>query len=133
MKKAEPQRIFVSYARKDAVALALRLQTDLTAKGFEVWLDTQRIAGGASWTVEIENAIDRAQAVLALITKGSYESDICRAEQLRSLRKGKCVIPLRAEFDAEIPLHLEAKQSIDFSVGASYRNSLDNLLRDITA
>src|ERR1035437_2630122 len=40
------QRIFVSYARKDGAELALRLQKDLTAAGFEVWIDTQRIEGG---------------------------------------------------------------------------------------
>jgi hypothetical protein len=40
------QRIFVSYARKDGAELALRLQKDLTAAGYEVWIDTQRISGG---------------------------------------------------------------------------------------
>ena len=34
---------------------------------------------------------------LALLTPGSYVSEICRAEQLRSLRKRKCVIPLKAQ------------------------------------
>src|ERR1035437_9290823 len=90
-------RIFVSYARKDGAELALRLQKDLTAAGYDVWLDTKRIRGGESWTVEIEAAIDRADVVLALLTPGSYVSAICRCEQLRSLRKGKCVIPLLAE------------------------------------
>ena len=36
--------IFISYARRDGADLALRLQKDLTAAGFDVWLDTQRIA-----------------------------------------------------------------------------------------
>src|ERR1035437_3884071 len=103
------QRIFVSYARKDGAELALRLQKDLTAAGVEVWLDTQRIGGGESWTVEIEEAIDRAQVVLALLTPGAYASEICRAEQLRSLRKGKCVIPLLAVAGSDIPLYLEGK------------------------
>jgi hypothetical protein len=52
MAKAGNQSVFISYARKDGAELALRLQKDLTAAGFEVWLDTQRIGGGASWTVE---------------------------------------------------------------------------------
>ncbi len=133
MKKADIQRIFVSYARRDAVELALRLQKDLTAKGFEVWLDTQRIAGGASWTVEIENAIDRAQVVLALLTQGSYESDICRAEQLRSLRKGKRVVPVLAGTDADVPLHLESKNYRDFSEAKPYATQFRLLLQDIGA
>ena len=43
----EPSRIFISYARKDGALLAQRLQSDLTKEGFDAWLDTQRIAGGA--------------------------------------------------------------------------------------
>src|SRR5438477_4162277 len=50
--KAGHQRIFVSYARRDGAELARRLQNALTTAGFDFWLDTQRIAGGASWTVE---------------------------------------------------------------------------------
>jgi hypothetical protein len=75
-----------------------------------VWLDTQRVGGGASWTVEIEKAIDRAEVVLALLTPGAYTSEICRAEQLRSLRTGKCVIPVLAGYGSEVvPVHLEGK------------------------
>src|SRR5262249_31163723 len=73
-----------------------RLQKDLTEAGFDVWLDTDRIGGGASCTVAIEEAIDRAQVVLALLTPGAYTSEMRRAEQLRSLRTGKCVIPALA-------------------------------------
>jgi hypothetical protein len=51
---------FASYAHRNGAELAVRLQKDLTGVGCEVWLDTQRIRGGASWTVEIEKAIDRA-------------------------------------------------------------------------
>jgi hypothetical protein len=51
---------FASYAHRDGAELAVRLQKDLTGAGCEVWLDTQRIRGGASWTVKIEKAIDRA-------------------------------------------------------------------------
>jgi hypothetical protein len=47
---AEPprQRVFVSYARKDATDLALRLRKDPRSNSCEVWLDTARIPGGAS-------------------------------------------------------------------------------------
>jgi TIR domain len=39
--------IFISYARKDGAGLAQRLQASLTREGFDAWLDTQRLAGGA--------------------------------------------------------------------------------------
>jgi len=97
-------KVFISYARKDGAALAQRLQADLGATGFDAWLDTQRIAGGAIWTREIEQALDACQVALALLTPGSYVSEICRAEQLRALRKGKRVIPLLAQSASDIPL-----------------------------
>src|ERR1700686_5157459 len=95
-----PTKLFISYARADSAELAQHLVRDLAAGGLEPWLDTQRLYGGAIWTTEIENALDQAEVVLALLTRGSYTSEICRAEQLRSLRKGKCVIPLMAETGA---------------------------------
>ena len=56
----EPRRqlVFISYAHTDGAELALRLQQDLAACGFDVWLDKRRLTGGASWTVQIERAID---------------------------------------------------------------------------
>ena len=41
-------RVFISYARKDGARLAQRLHRDLKTQGFDPWLDTGRIAGGAS-------------------------------------------------------------------------------------
>jgi WD40 repeat protein len=123
--------VFISYARKDGASLAHRLQSDLTKQGFDVWLDKRRITGGASWTIEIETALDGANYILALLTSGSFASEICRAEQLRSLRKGKCVIPLLAQRGADIPLHLEAKHYRDFTGDQTYANSLGELLGDI--
>ena len=131
MTKPVVKRIFVSYARRDGKELALRLEKDLTRKGFDVWLDTQRLAGGASWTAEIERNIDHAHAVLAILTAGSFLSPICRAEQLRSLRKGKPVIPLLAQAGADIPLHLEPANYRDFAAG-NYADQLRLLLQDIS-
>jgi hypothetical protein len=61
MPPAEPSRVFISYARKDGAALAQRLQSDLAKQGFDAWLDTGRIAGGAVWSTEIEREIDTRQ------------------------------------------------------------------------
>jgi len=125
------KKIFISYARKDSAELAQRLQSDLKTHGHDAWLDKQRIKGGANWTSDIETAIDEADVALALLTPGSYISEICRAEQLRSLRKGKCVIPLLAQRDTEIPLHLEAKNYRDFTEANTYSERFAELLADI--
>jgi WD40 repeat protein len=124
-------KIFISYARKDGLELAHRLLDNLIAESFDAWLDEHRLETGGTWTVEIERAIDNSQVVLALLSPGSYNSEICRAEQLRSLRKGKRVIPLLAVSDSDIPLYLEAKQYRDFTGANPYATEFELLLEDI--
>jgi WD40 repeat protein len=123
--------VFISYARKDGAQLAQRLQRDLSAHGLSAWLDTQRLVVGATWTTEIERAIDKSGVLLALMTPGSYVSEICRAEQLRSLRRGKRVVPLLAQPGSEVPLHLEAKQYRDFTGAKPYAGEFKLLLEDL--
>src|ERR1022692_3978647 len=96
MPPSEQSRIFISYAHRDGAELAARLQKDLNSRGFDAWLDKQRLRGGAVWTEEIEREIDKRQVTVAILSTGSYESEICRAEQLRTLRKGKRLIPVLA-------------------------------------
>src|SRR4051794_28689950 len=114
MLKPQQFSIFISYAHRDGAGLAQRLQVDLSAKGYDAWLDTKRLYAGAVWSREIEQAIDRADVVLALISAGSYVSDICRAEQLRALDKGNRVIPVLAVKGSDRPIHLYARQYRDF-------------------
>src|SRR5215831_7037027 len=127
----EPLRVFISYARKDGAALAQRLQSDLTKKGFDAWLDTQRIAGSAVWSTQMEREIDTRQVTIALLSPGSYESEICRAEQLRALDKGKRVIPVLAVKGSDRPLYLYVRQYRDFTKDADYPERLRDLLADI--
>ena len=87
-------KIFMSYARSDGAATARRLECDLRNHGYDPWLDVDRIEGGASWAAKIEQAIDDCEVVLALLTRGSYHSDICPAEQLRALRKARLMLAL---------------------------------------
>lgn len=131
MPSPKSTKVFVSYAHADGVDLAQRLVRDLSAVDLEPWLDLQRLYGGAIWTKEIEEALDNAEIVLAILTNGSYTSEICRAEQLRSLRKGKCVIPLLAQAGADIPLHLEPKQHLNFDSKSDYYEQFDELLKSI--
>src|SRR5215475_11137689 len=123
--------IFISYAHRDGAQLAARLANDLSDAGFATWFDRSRLAGGTSWTAEIENALDACGVVLALLSHGSYISDVCRAEQLRALRKGKVVIPLLVAAGADIPLHLELNQYRDFTSYGLYAQQLELLISDI--
>lgn len=127
------QKIFVSYAHADAAELAQRLVHDLKDAGLEPWLDVQRLNAGANWTTNIEDELDQADIVIALLTRGSDRSEIYRAEQLRAPRTGKCVIPLLAQPGANIPLHLEPKHYLSFTATNTYQHLFAELLRSIGA
>jgi WD40 repeat protein len=128
----EPKsQVFISYAHKDGATLANRLEKDLSGNGFNAWLDTGRLQHGASWTKAIEEALDDAGAVLALLSPESFKSEICRAEQLRALRKGKCVIPILVQSGTDVPLHLEPRHYLDFSSKGDYAVSLGRLIADL--
>ena len=127
-----PAKIFISYARRDSRDLAHRLRNDLQKKKHTVWLDTSEIAGGAQWTREIKDGIDNCDVLLALLSDGSYESAICRAEQLRALRKERRLIPLLVHSKADRSIHIDCANYRDFSDRARYRESLHQLLEDIS-
>lgn len=125
--------VTISYARADGRALADRLCKDLRSEGIQAWMDVNEIDGGAAWTQQIEQAIDGSRCVLALLSHASYQSPICRAEQLRALRKGVPVVPLLVQPDADRPLHLEGHNLRDLSDPGTYRSGLQLLLADIAA
>lgn len=110
MPTPDPFRLFLSYACKDGAALAQRLQSDLAKEGFDAWLNAQRIDGGRAWSTEIEQEIKSCGFVIAVMSPGSYASEICRAEQLLALDNGNRVIPVLAIKGADRPVYLYARQ-----------------------
>jgi WD40 repeat protein len=124
---ATPVGVFISYAHRDSTPLAARLAHDL---GVNSWIDVSKLRAGDIWEREIESALDSAEVVLALLSPGSYASEICRAEQMRALRKGKCVIPLLA-LPCDFPLHFESRQYLDLTNPAAYPSKVETLLDDI--
>ena len=105
---ATPLRVFISYSRKDGTATAQALRDILTTAGHDPFLDTDRIPGGASWSIVLEDALTNCHVLIAVLTEGSYISEICRAEQMWALEKGKQVIPVLATPGAPRPLHLNS-------------------------
>jgi WD40 repeat protein len=61
-------RVFLSYGRRDAKALADRLRADLEARGYDVWQDTERIRSGKQWDQQIEEGLRDAQVFVALLS-----------------------------------------------------------------
>ena len=118
-----------SYARKDGAALAQRLQEDLNNEGFDTWIDVQRFSGGVVWSMELVQRIDSCRIMIALLSPGSCLSEICRAEQLRALDKGKRLIPVLAAQGVEHYLYV--RQYRDFTNENDYVARRVELLADI--
>ena len=120
--------IFISYARVDGSQLANYLADQLRSSGHDPWLDRERMRVGAIWTEEIEINLDSSDVVLALLSDGSYKSEVCRAETLRAFRAGKRLIPILVHQGADRALHLEARDYIDFSDAGLYESAMARLL-----
>src|SRR5688572_8120622 len=131
MDKQSVATIFISYAREDGSTLALRLRDDLRSAGHNAWLDTSEIQGGGDWARNIEDAIERCDMLLALLSDASYASEYCRAEQMRAQRKNKRVVPVLVQPEAERPIYLEHLNYFDFSNETKYDAKLYTLLKDI--
>jgi WD40 repeat protein len=61
-------KVFLSYGRKDALEVAKKLERDLEAAGYEVWMDIKKIGSGSAWQQEIEDALREAQVVVSLLS-----------------------------------------------------------------
>lgn len=125
---SDKKRIFISYAREDAVDLAYQLRDALIGAGHNAWMDTSEIHAGASWSRDLEDAIERSEIVLALLSSAAYVSDICRAEQMRSIRKNKRLIPILVQADADRPIYMENMHYLDFSDSSLFDSLMVHLI-----
>ncbi len=119
---------FLSYARENS-DVALRITTDLTQAGANVWLDQLAIRPGQHWDREVELALDRCSDVIVILSPAAVKSDNVRNEVAYSLRDGKTVIPLILE-DCTVPLQLTRNHFIDFR--AQYEDALKVLCKALT-
>ena len=93
------RQVFISYQRLDAKT-ALRVRQALQSLGLPVWWDEQLQLGG-KWSEQIDEALDRAAAVLVLWSPSAIESDwvkheasIAKAQgRLAQARISDCGIP----------------------------------------
>lgn len=70
-------KIFISHAAQDA-ELASRLAAELSQAGFAAWDATEHVGPGDNWAREIGRALDESDVMVALITRGSLESEAQR-------------------------------------------------------
>jgi len=104
--------LFLSYSRKDEPT-ARHLTKWLERQGHDVWRDEEDIGGGASFSSEIEKALNACDAVVVLWSVNSVQSAWVRDEAGFGRDAGK-LIPLSLG-DTDPPLGFRQFQAIGIS------------------
>lgn len=108
--------VFICHSSTDdefvnALAAALLEQGPITC-----WVDHHSIDPGQDWDVTIEKALEKADALIVVLSKESVESTNARAEWSYYLDKRKPIFPIRVE-PCEVPYRLRVFQTLDFQHG----------------
>ena len=104
--------VFLSYSLDSAdMALAWRLQTLAAAHGIEMYVPQHTV--GAAAAVAVQQAIDRADCVLAIIT--TTASQMVQNELRYALERGKLIIPIVRTDLSGHPLLAQFPQVFTFS------------------
>ena len=86
------RRVFVSYRRDSACAAALQLFNALSARLFDVFLDTHGIAPGEEFQTTLWHRLCDSEVLIMLDTQGYFDSRWTRAEYGRAMAKNISVL-----------------------------------------
>jgi hypothetical protein len=112
---SEPIDIFVSYASRDRDRV-LPIVERLEAAGVSVWIDREGISGGASYALEIAEAIEQSRAILLMCSEASLSSRNVKQEIALGWRFEKPYLPLLlepVEIPKDVAYWLEAAQWVE--------------------
>lgn len=86
------RRVFLSYRRAEATAAAVQLFAELSARQFDVFLDTHCIAAGVDFQEQLWHQLSDVDVLLMLESPGYFASRWTDAEYGRALAKGMGVL-----------------------------------------
>ena len=121
--------VFVSYSRRDGKFVE-RLVESISARGKEVWLDTEGIADGEVFPEAIRRAIEGSDAFVFVITPSSVRSAYCENEVEYARELQKRIVPVLREPVPDSELHAEIRDRnwIPFAEDAEFDTGLVRLL-----
>jgi hypothetical protein len=119
------RKFFFAYAREDS-EFVLRLANDLRQAGVSVWLDQLDVIPGQRWDHAVEEALQRCDGLLAVLSPDSVASQNVMDEVSYALEEGKLMVPLLLR-PTSMPFRLRRVQYLDFTPG--YDRGLVQLLK----
>jgi len=85
--------VFISYSRAN-LAVAERLERDLSAAGLDAWRDKNEVRPGGSFPDDIATAVDSCFAVVWLVSDASVQSVWVRRELAYATDAKKLIVPI---------------------------------------
>jgi WD40 repeat protein len=111
-------RIFISYARSDALEPARRLRSRLEGEGFSLWHDLVAMEGGRDWWTQIEEAIGSPsiEHLVLLVTPAAFERSAIKREVRLARQEGVQVSPVKGlpDLDLALPRWLGHVHDLDY-------------------
>ena len=108
------QKFFISYRRSEAIdqRLARFLVKQLTSAGHETFID-ESMPAGADWIKEIEQAIDKSDVLIVLLSEQSMHSEMVQGEIRRAHHRQRpdgCprILPVRIKYEGSLGYELDS-------------------------
>lgn len=123
------KHIFISYSRAD-VQLMREIRTHLESKQLKTWTDENLQPGTRAWKLAIEQALDNAGALVAILSPDAKASEWVDREIEYARVHNVPIIPLLAVGTPvqSVPLELINAQWIDISTDTTYSDGIDQLV-----
>ena len=117
------ETIFVSYSSKDR-PFALGLVKELQELGANVWIDQLGIGLGENWDNAIEEALEKSQTFMLILSPTSVESPNVQDEVSIAINTKKKMVPILIE-ECKLPMRWQRRQYADLA------NNPDKAIHDI--
>lgn len=133
-------RVFLCHASRDKPFVRELYQRLLAEGWIDPWLDEEKLLPGQDWNLEIEKAVEAADAVIVCLSNHSVTKEGYVQKELRfvldiALEKPEgtiFVIPLRLE-DCPTPRRLRAWQYVDYFPDSLKKRSYDRIIQSLNA
>jgi hypothetical protein len=107
------ETIFVSYSSKDR-PFALGLVKELQNLGANVWIDQLGIGLGENWDNAIEEALEKSETFMLILSQTSVESPNVQDEVSIAINTNKKMVPILIE-ECKLPMRWQRRQYADLA------------------
>ena len=109
------KKTFISYSNKDVIFVK-KLVEFLRNRGIQVWMDSEDLTAGSTWSDKIQEAITASERVIVVLSPHSVASKVATAEIFWAFEQNKLIIPIVIK-ECNVPLVIAPLHRINFTNG----------------